>query len=98
MVRRCVCLLAVLVVARVGVGLAQPAVAASAGSAATAGNTTQRPFTADDVLGVRQVADAQISPDGKWVAYVVNSADLKENAYDADVWLVATTGGTPIRI
>jgi len=74
------------------------AVLVVAGSAGAQSAATPRPFTADDVLGVRQVADAQISPDGKWVAYVVNSADLKENAYDADIWLVATTGGPPIRI
>ncbi|MBL8985539.1 MAG: hypothetical protein JNJ80_04645, partial [Gemmatimonadetes bacterium] len=28
----------------------------------------QRPMTADDVLALKQVGDAQISPDGKWVA------------------------------
>jgi dipeptidyl aminopeptidase/acylaminoacyl peptidase len=58
----------------------------------------QRPMTTDDVLGLKQVNDAQISPDGKWVAYVVTEVDLKENAQTSDLWLVAAAGGEPIRL
>jgi dipeptidyl aminopeptidase/acylaminoacyl peptidase len=53
----------------------------------------QRPMTPDDVLAVRNVSDPQISPDGRWVAYVVSHADLKDNAVDSDVYLVATSCG-----
>ena len=55
----------------------------------------QRPMTADDVLAVKQVGDAQISPDGKWVAYVVSAVDLALNAVNSDVWLVAADCGGP---
>lgn len=58
----------------------------------------KRAMTFDDVLAVKSVSDAQISPDGKWVAYVLTSVDMKENANDADVWLVSTSGGDPIRL
>ena len=58
----------------------------------------KRPMTFEDVLALKSVSDAQISPDGKWVAYVVTSVDMKENAYDADVWLVSTSGGDPVRL
>ncbi|MBM4187643.1 MAG: S9 family peptidase [Gemmatimonadetes bacterium] len=58
----------------------------------------QRPMTADDVLKIKQVSDAQISPDGRWVAYVVGSVDLAQNAVNTDIWLVATSGGEPIRL
>jgi dipeptidyl aminopeptidase/acylaminoacyl peptidase len=71
-------------------GLAALALAAPA--------VAQRPMTPDDVLKLRQVSDAQISPDGRWVAYVVSEADLAENGYNADVWLVAAAGGTPVRL
>jgi Tol biopolymer transport system component len=47
---------------------------------------------------MKSVSDVQVSPDGKWVAYVVTAADMKENANDADVWLVSTAGGAPIRL
>lgn len=58
----------------------------------------KRAMTFEDVLAIRNVSDAQTSPDGKWVAYVVTSVDMKENANDADVWLVSTAGGDPIRL
>lgn len=76
----------------------RPRTTPSAASPTTSRATTQRPFTVDDVLGVRQVADAQISPDGKWVAYVVTTADLKEDAFDSDIWVVPAVGGTPTRL
>ena len=55
----------------------------------------QRPMTAEDVLAIRQVSDAQISPDGKWVAYVVTAADMAQNAANSDVWLVAADCAGP---
>jgi len=58
----------------------------------------KRAMTFEDVLAVKSVSDVQVSPDGKWVAYVVTSADMKEDANDADVWLVSTAGGDPVRL
>ncbi len=58
----------------------------------------KRPMTFEDVLSLKSVSDAQVSPDGKWVAYVVTSVDMKENANDSDVWLVPTSGGDPVRL
>lgn len=58
----------------------------------------KRAMTFEDVLAIKNVSDAQVSPDGKWVAYVVTSADMKENANDSDVWLVSTSGGEPVRL
>ncbi len=58
----------------------------------------KRMMTFDDVLALKTVSDAQVSPDGRWVAYVVSKADMKENATDADLWLVSTAGGTPVRL
>src|SRR5437667_9476261 len=58
----------------------------------------KRAMTIEDVLAIKNVSDAQVSPDGKWIAYVVTSVDMKENANDADVWLVSTAGGDTIRL
>ncbi|HXG94302.1 MAG TPA: S9 family peptidase [Blastocatellia bacterium] len=58
----------------------------------------KRAMTFEDTFAVKNVSDAQVSPDGRWVAYVVTSTDLKENATDADIWLVSTAGGDPIRL
>jgi dipeptidyl aminopeptidase/acylaminoacyl peptidase len=60
--------------------------------------TPSRRMTADDVVGLRSVNDAQLSPDGKWVAYTVTRADLEQNASDADIWLASTLGEFPSRL
>lgn len=48
-----------------------------------------------DLMSLANISDTQISPDGTHVAYVVASADLEENAYARDVWLVDSSGGAP---
>ena len=44
------------------------------------------------------VRDAQISPDGKWVAYTVNSVDTTADKSDTDVWMVSWDGAQQIRL
>jgi dipeptidyl aminopeptidase/acylaminoacyl peptidase len=53
----------------------------------------KRPMTPDDVLALKSVADAQISPDGKLVAYTVARADLKDNKTKTEIWVVPYEGG-----
>src|SRR5689334_8030649 len=69
------------------------ALGAAMALATTSVHAQQRPMTPDDVLAVRNVSDPQISPDGRWVAYVVSHADLKDNAVDSDIYLIATSCG-----
>ena len=52
-----------------------------------------RPWTSDDILGLRVVTDPQVSPDGQLVAYVVESLNVEKDAYQTDVWLVPAAGG-----
>src|SRR5574341_1314903 len=59
---------------------------------------TRAGLTAEQATAMRQLGGVQISPDGKWVAYVVIVPDLKQSSMNADVWLVATGGGDPIRL
>ena len=55
----------------------------------------QRVPTVDDLLGVRTLGGAQISPDGRWVAYSVTESDFKQNAFVTHLWLAnAQTGRT----
>ncbi len=54
-----------------------------------------RPMTLDDLFALRRVADPQISPDGKTVAYVLTTVDLAKNATVATIWLAPTDGGPP---
>ncbi|MBL8172978.1 MAG: PD40 domain-containing protein, partial [Acidobacteria bacterium] len=64
------------------------ALTASAGLA-----QTKRPITFDDLISMKRVADAQISPDGKSVAYVVNVVDKQANRGKRSIWIVPTAGG-----
>jgi dipeptidyl aminopeptidase/acylaminoacyl peptidase len=55
----------------------------------------KRPMTLEDMFRFHRVADPQISPDGKLVAYVITSVNLEENKTSASIWLVPTDGGEP---
>ena len=54
--------------------------------------------TVDDLLNLQSVGGAQISPDGKWVAYTVTSTDFKQNAYVTHVWLASTQTGRTLQL
>jgi dipeptidyl aminopeptidase/acylaminoacyl peptidase len=53
----------------------------------------QKPWTSDDVLGLKVVSDPQVSPDGRLVAYVVESLNGGHDGHQTDVWLVPTANG-----
>ena len=55
-----------------------------------------RPLTLDDYFKIHEVADPQISPDGKWVAYTVTSQDLEKDESETRIWMVSTAGGEPV--
>lgn len=55
----------------------------------------KRPMTFDDVMSIKTVSSAAISPDGKLVAYSVSYSDMKDNERRNEIWMVATSGGTP---
>jgi dipeptidyl aminopeptidase/acylaminoacyl peptidase len=57
----------------------------------------KRPMTFDDLISVKRVADAQISPDGKHVAYVVNVMDKEANRGKRSIGIMATAGATNTR-
>jgi dipeptidyl aminopeptidase/acylaminoacyl peptidase len=56
---------------------------------------SKRPMTFDDLMAVKRLGDAQISPDGSRVAYVVSDVDKNLNRSKRSVWVVPTTGGSP---
>jgi Tol biopolymer transport system component len=52
-------------------------------------------LTYEDLAKVQRIDDPQLSPDGKWVAYVVGVVDLAANKINNHVWLVSSEGGEP---
>ena len=57
-----------------------------------------RPMTVDDLLAVKAVSDPQVSPDGKWVVYVVAELDRETGKTNSGLWLVPMAGGVPKRL
>jgi len=55
----------------------------------------KRPMVIDDLFKFQRVADPQISPDGKTVAYTVTTVDLAGNKSTSAIWLAPTGEGTP---
>jgi dipeptidyl aminopeptidase/acylaminoacyl peptidase len=55
-------------------------------------------MTVDDLLAVKVVSDPQVSPDGKWVVYVVAELDREAGKTNSDLWLVPVAGGEPKRL
>jgi dipeptidyl aminopeptidase/acylaminoacyl peptidase len=58
----------------------------------------QRGVTPSDVYKIKSLSDPQISPDGKWVAYVVSTPDSVKDKADTDVWMISSNGGESIRL
>ncbi|MEO8661376.1 MAG: S9 family peptidase [Bryobacteraceae bacterium] len=53
------------------------------------------PFTAQALLQINRIGEPQLSPDGKLVAFTVQSIDLPANARPRHIWLVPLEGGAP---
>src|SRR5437016_3650249 len=58
----------------------------------------KRPLTGEDGVMLKRPQDAQISPDGKWVAFHYNEPQLKTGQRNSDIWLVPTSGGEPKKL
>lgn len=57
-----------------------------------------RPITADDVYNMVSAEDPRISPDGQWIAFVRVTVDRMGNSYNRTIWLVGSSGGSPIQL
>ena len=52
-------------------------------------------MTYEDLARVQRIADPQLSPDGKWIAYEVGVVDLAANKTVRHIWVVSSEGGEP---
>ena len=59
---------------------------------------TPRLIGVDDLFGMREVHDPQITRDGKLIAYTVTSTSLKEDKAETRIWMVVATGGEPVAL
>ncbi|MBO0723096.1 MAG: S9 family peptidase, partial [Blastocatellia bacterium] len=63
----------------------------------SASGQARRPLSFDDLISIKRVADAQISPDGKYVAYVVNAIDKSANRGKRTIGISPTAGAGETR-
>jgi dipeptidyl aminopeptidase/acylaminoacyl peptidase len=71
---------------------------ADRGSSASNADASRHVPTIDELLTLKTAGGAQISPDGKWVAYTVTSADFKSDAFVTQVWLAEVGSGRNIQL
>ncbi|HWI85587.1 MAG TPA: S9 family peptidase [Sphingomonas sp.] len=64
--------------------------AATQAAPATAPTLT---LTGADLFSLEQAADPQVSPDGKWIAYVRKSGDVMTDRARSTIWLVDAASG-----
>jgi dipeptidyl aminopeptidase/acylaminoacyl peptidase len=58
----------------------------------------KRLIKADDMHAFHDVRDVQVSPDGAWVAYTVNTVDAAADKSDTDVWMASWDGKRQVRM
>ncbi len=58
----------------------------------------KRNLKIDDLFAIRDVNDPQISPDGRWIACVVESINVEKDNTNEDIYMVPFTGGDPLRL
>jgi dipeptidyl aminopeptidase/acylaminoacyl peptidase len=58
----------------------------------------KKPFDASAMLKIQRIADPQLSPDGKTVAFAVSLPDIDANKSLHSVWTVPLEGGMPHKL
>jgi dipeptidyl aminopeptidase/acylaminoacyl peptidase len=71
---------------------------AAAGTPVAPGASEKRLVTLDDLAALREVSDPQISPDGTWVVYSVETVDVKRDRHDSDLYMTSWDGRRTIRL
>src|SRR5436190_11181523 len=65
---------------------------------ATSAFAQKKPFDPDALLSLQRISDPQISPDGRMVAFTVQSIDVPANKRPKQIFVVPLMGGMPRRI
>src|SRR5690349_1709527 len=58
----------------------------------------RKPFDVDALLELKRLGDPQISPDGRLVAFTVQTVDVAANKKPVQIWTVSIDGGAPRQI
>lgn len=58
----------------------------------------KRLLTPEDINNLKTIDDVQVSPDGRWIAYVVATPEPMDHGYTRHVYVISTGGGDPIQL
>lgn len=58
----------------------------------------KRPMLPMDLMDLQRVSDPQLSPDGRWIVFVITRTNVEKNSRNSDLWILAATGGEPRRL
>src|SRR5215213_7216226 len=56
---------------------------------------SQRKVTIDDLMALRTINDAKISPAGDRIAYTVSTPSVTRNAHEPALFVISSSGGPP---
>jgi dipeptidyl aminopeptidase/acylaminoacyl peptidase len=70
----------------------------TAALATRAQEAAKHPVTFNDMIQMHRISEAQISPDGKWVAYTVTTPDMEANRNSSNIWIAPTSGGEALQM
>lgn len=59
---------------------------------------TQRTLQPSDVYRMQDISGIQVSPDGKWIAYVLSTVDSSKDKRTTDVWMVSWDGTESVQL
>ena len=65
---------------------------------AAAQAASKRVLTTDDLLAIKSVSDPQISPDGEWIAYSVESNDVDADESSTQIFMVSKDGQEVVQL
>lgn len=58
----------------------------------------QRPLRPTDVYRLKSISAPAVSPEGKWIAYVLSSVDSVKDRRNSDIWMTDISGTTHLQL
>ncbi len=60
--------------------------------------TSKRPMRPGDVYRLQTTGDANVSPEGQWIAYTVSTIDSAKDKRNSDIWMVSWDGTQTVQL
>ena len=64
----------------------------SAPAIASEDSQQSHPFSVHDMLAMDRISEPKISPNGRWIVFVLRKTDLEADKGRTDLWLIGTNG------